>query len=83
MIYDTYCKKCKIITIECLNDEIKLIEEQQDIDIQAIEELNEEIAYVNLDFATMWNDSEKKIVKQQNQILEYLKQLDRNIRKEK
>lgn len=65
------------------NATFELIEEQQDIDIQAIEELDEEVAYTNLDFATSWSDSEKKIVKQQNQILKYLKQLDRKIREER
>lgn len=69
-------------TNNVLNMQVEIIEEQQDIDIQAIEELDEEVAYTNLDFATSWRDSEKKIVKQQNQILKYLKQLDRKINKE-
>ena len=36
MIYDTYCEKYKEITIECLNDEIKFIEDNN-IDIDSIE----------------------------------------------
>lgn len=70
-------------TNDFLNWNVELIEEQQDIDIQAIKELDEEVAYTNLDLATSWSASENKIVKQQNQILKYLKQLDRKIREER
>ncbi len=68
---------CCLTLYGALNCEVELIEEQQDIDIQAIEELDKEIAYTNLDLVTSWSVSEKKLVKQQNQILKAIKQLDR------
>lgn len=53
-----------------LNDEVKVIEEQQDIDIQSIEEFSSEYTMNNVEFQL-----QDKI----NQILLAVKQLDRKV----
>lgn len=64
--------------MDILNYSFRPIEDQT-IDIESIEEIDEEIAYTNLDYETKWNNSEKIIVKQQNNILRLLKHLNKEI----
>lgn len=58
-----------------LNDEVKVIEEQQDIDIQAIEEMR----LISGPVSNFIIDNRNKI----NDLIQALKQLDRKIREER
>ena len=79
-IIDLYNRDVNGNTIE-LNNEVEIIEEsEQDINIQAIEELDEEAFGKNELFVTTWSDREKHIIKQQNKILQAVKQLDNKIK---
>lgn len=66
--YDKNREYCAVLNNEYitknLNEEVELIEEQQDIDIQAIEDIDEDEAYFN---------TNKKI----NELIQAVKQLDR------
>lgn len=64
------------------DNEFTLIEENQDIDIQSIEELDKEKAYVNLDFVSTWSRSEEILVEKINEVIATIKQLNRKINKE-
>lgn len=59
-----------------------LSEEEEEIDIDSIEELDEEVGLKDVSFKVYWSSVEKKIVKQQNQILKAVKQLNRKIKGE-
>ena len=57
----------------------RLIEEEQEIDIQEIKELNEEISATIGEVSSVWTFSEKQIVEKQNQLIKAVKQLDNQI----
>ena len=76
---DFPCNITNQYTLEHIADgDFELIEEPT-IDIDSIEELDEEIAYTNIDYVTNWNNSEKIIVEQQNNILRAVKHLNKEI----
>ena len=56
-----------------------LSEEDKEIDIQAIEELDEECYFIN-ELAYYRGTGEYEVVKQQNKIIKALKQLDKKIK---
>lgn len=69
-IYDTYCDAYKVITIDCLNDEIKLIEDNT-IDIDSIEELKS--VANNIDGIVC-------VMTKINQLIQAVKQLNKEIK---
>ena len=69
MTIDKSCVNCW----DLINNHFELIEEQQDIDIQAIEEIEYPVHNLTRDLRDV------KI----NKLIQAIKQLDRNIRKEK
>lgn len=74
-------KGLRFMTYDNMDRLFRFVEEsEQDIDIQAIEELNEEMAYCLEGIVGVWDSNEKKIVIQQNKIIKAIKQLDKNIK---
>lgn len=59
-------------------NEFELIEEQQDIDVQAIEELDEETAFKGNGLNYNWTEKEKVLALKINQILQWAKQVDKS-----
>ena len=80
-IYDTYCDAYKVITIDCLNDEIKLIEDNT-IDIDSIEEF--ELAGCNVKFNDTFIPTESLIndmvLDKINELIRLAKQHDKEIK---
>lgn len=50
---------------------------EEEIDIQAIEELDKEVAYTNIDYATGWDRKEQIIVEKINELIKAVKQINR------
>ena len=71
---------------ECTFDDLMylkfeiLSEEDEEIDIQAIKELDKEVAYTNIDYVTGWDKKEQIIIDKQNEIIKAIKQLDKKIK---
>ncbi len=69
--------------INCLNDEVEIIEEQQDIEIQAIEEIKSDVSDIPEDkhYGKLFIESCLQINKEKiNQLIQAVKQLDRKIK---
>lgn len=63
------------------NSDFEILSEQdEEINIEAIEELSAEISYRTPNSAFVWSDREKIIVEQQNKILKAVKQLNKKIK---
>lgn len=77
-----------------LNDTVEIIEEQEKIDIQELEEIKEMEVFVSVDTRQTLEENLKKIdkhevnfffkineiIRKQNKIVQYLEQLDKNIK---
>lgn len=77
-----------------LNDKVEIIEEQEEIDIQELEEIKEMEIFRKVDTRQTFEENLKKIdkhevnfffkineiIRKQNKIVQYLEQLDKNIK---
>lgn len=82
------------ILLECLNDTVEIIEEQQDIDIQEIEEVGKMLGWAlisleeeiegqkeSINFTLdFFGNKINELIENQNKVLQAVKQLDKNIK---
>ena len=88
------CRYGGMNIISILNDEFGIIEEQEEIDIQELEEIKEMEVFLSVDTRQTLDENLKKIdkhevnfffkineiIRKQNKIVQYLEQLDKNIK---
>ena len=72
----------EIYNLLVLEDNFEIIskENEEEIDIQAIEELDEYKVDAKISYSTEWSDAEQVLVEQQNKLLQAIKQLDKKIK---
>jgi hypothetical protein len=87
-------KGLRFLTYENMNKKFRIVEEQEEIDIQELEEIKEMKVFLSVDTRQTLEENLKKIdkhevnfffkineiIRKQNKIVQYLEQLDRNIK---
>ena len=84
----------RFLTYENMNKKFRIVEEQEEIDIQELEEIKEMEVFLSIDTRQTLEENLKKIdkhevnfffkineiIRKQNKIVQYLEQLDKNIK---
>lgn len=90
-------KGLRFLTYENMNKKFRIVEEQEEIDIQELEEIKEMEVFLSVDTRQTLEENLKKIdkhevnfffkineiIRKQNKIVQYLEQLDKNIKENK